>query len=260
MRVAPQFSPPVLKPVQSVIQYPIGVRRKSGGGAAPVVIQETNPVIWQNPGNNTAVYAFPQPTAAGNTLIVHCSHGYFNTLTLTDSGGGTVAGGQWTKEIDDVGFDVPGDGDPLDNQNDRQHVWVRRNCPAGITGVNLVTSAGSILARTYLREVSGLNNMAPIVRLSARALAAQVAAAAAVPGAGFMSVLIRTSPSATPVSASAGSVVRRADFLTDNVSPYTGPVSEHTLHGISSGARSFNSSWPDGASLIGYHGVFIPAA
>jgi hypothetical protein len=235
-------------------------RISSAAGPNINLIQETNPVIWQDSGTNTASFTFPQATTAGTTLIVHCSHGYFNTLTLTDSGGGTVAGGQWTKEIDDVAFATPGDGDPLANQNDRQHVWVRRNCPAGITNVSLVTSAGTILGRIYIREVSGLSNVAPIVRVSARNLATQTASSVSVSAAGFVSILVRTNPSATPVSASTGSVVRRVNFLTDNTTPYTGAVSEHTVHGISTGARTFDSSWPDGASSIGYHGVFIPAA
>lgn len=241
-----------------------GLQSDHFGGAvaavAPIIVQETNPVLWQDPGTNTASLTFAQATAVGNTLVVHCSHGYFNTLTLTDSAGGTVAGGQWTKEIDDVGFAIPGDGDPLANQNERQHVWVRRNCPAGLTSVSLVTSTGTILGRINIREVSGLSNVAPIVRLSARNVTGQTAVAIAVPGAGFMSCLVRTSPSATPVSASAGSIVRRANFLTDNTTPYTGAVSEHSVHGVTASARDFNSSWPDGASTIGYHGVFIPAA
>jgi hypothetical protein len=250
---------------RSIIQaLPRGLKADFFGGAvgavAPVIVQETNPVYWQNYGPTPADYTLPQATAAGNTLVMHIGVGYGHTLTIQDSEGGTVANGAWTREIIEEMFTgVAGNGDPLNDLGGRQHVFVRRNAPAGITSVS-VTNSSAVQVRTYFREVSGLSNEAPIVRVNARAVAGQNATAIAVPGAGFMSALIRTSPSRTPVSASPGSVIRRADFLSDNVSPYTSAVSEHTVHGISSGARSFDSSWADGASTIGYHGIFIPAA
>lgn len=255
------LSSPIRSPLSNAVR---GVFDPSRGGApagpSVLMVQETDPIYFNGDGTtNSVTLAFDQASASGNTLIVHATMGYFDTVTITDSAGGTVAGGQWTVEIDSGAFGTVGDGDPLANQSDRQYVWVRRNCPAGLTSVS-VAKAGNFTTRIYMREVSGLSSVAPIVRTNSRNVAAQSSIAIAVSGAGFMSSLVRTNPSRTPVSASAESVVRRLDFLSDNVTPYTGAVSEHTLHGISSGARSFDSSWADGTCTIGHHGIFIPAA
>lgn len=251
-------------PIRSALKPPVAsaIERRSAVVAGPSVslVQETQPVYFNGDGTTPSVtMTFDQASASGNTLVVHATMGYWSTVTITDSAGGTVAGGQWTVEIDSAAFGPVGDGDPLANSTDRQYAWVRRNCPSGLTAVT-VAQGGNFTTRIYMREVSGLSNVAPIVRTNSRNVASQTAIAISVPGAGFMSSLVRTSPSRTPVSASVGSDVRRLDFLSDNVTPYTGAVSEHTIHGLSTGARSFNSSWPDGACTIGHHGIFIPAA
>ena len=254
----------IRSPISSALKAPIATAfdRRGGGVAGPSVglVQETEPVYFNGDSTTSSVVlTFDQASASGNTLIVHATMSYWSTVTITDSAGGTVAGGQWSVEIDSAAFGAAGDGDPLANTADRQYVWVRRNCPAGLTNVT-VAQGGNFTTRVYLREVSGLSNVAPIVRTNSRNVASQSALTVSVSGAGFMSSLVRTNPSRTPVSASADSVVRRLNFLSDNVTPYTGAVSEHTLHGISTGARSFNSSWADGATTIGHHGIFIPAA
>lgn len=232
---------------------------KSVTPTAPAMslIQQTTTIDFLGTAANTSEpYTFGQPSTAGSTLVLLATFGYWTSNTITDSAGGSVAGGQWTLEITDdhSGSASPGSGDPLNTNADRQHVWVRRNAPAGITGVTF-NSTSPIYVRPYLREVSGLSNVAAMTRVSAQAVASQTALAIAAPGAGFLAALVRQSPSVTPVSASAGSTVRRYD-----AGGYSGTVSEHALHGIATGARDFNSSWPDGPSTIGYHGIFIPAA
>ena len=223
---------------------------KSATPTAPAVslIQQTAIIDFRGSGavgNYTAVLPFDSPSTEGSTLVVHASNGFFQTLTLADSAGGSVAGGQWTLETD---------GDPLGGNSGRQYTWVRRNAPAGLTSVTLTNSSEYFTARIYMAELSGLPYGSTIQMLSGVAIASQTALAVAAPGAGFLSVLVRQNPPVTPVSASAGSTVRRYD-----AGGYSGTVSEHWLHGIATGARSFNSSWPDGSVTVGYHGIFIPA-
>jgi len=244
----------IRRPILSAIRSPIASafeRRSAAAASLPVLVQETDPIYTQGTGTTVSTLTFDQASTAGNTLIVHMSAPYFNTITFADSAGGIVTAGQWTRETN---------GDPLANTSVRLYTWVRRNCPAGITSVSITSNASPFNRRIYLKEVSGLDNVAPIQVFSAVAAASQVASAYAAPSAGFLSVLQQFSPSRTPVSASAGTDVRRLNFLSDNVTPYAGAVSEFTAHGSASGARNFDASWADGAATTGYFGVFIPAA
>jgi hypothetical protein len=229
---------------------------KSVTPTAPTVslIQQTGTIDFLGDASEASeAFTFDQPSTAGSTLVLLAAFGYWTTNTITDSAGGTVANGAWSLEIINDFSGDPGNGDPLNSTTERQYVWVRRNAPAGITGVTF-TSSSTVFTRPYLIEVSGLSNVAAMTRVNSRNIASQTALAIAVPGAGFMAALVRQSPSVTPVSASGGSTVRRYD-----AGGYSGAVSEHVLHGISTGARDFNSSWADGSVTVGYHGIFIPA-
>ena len=240
---------------------PLAQALRRAAASPPLLVQETAPFARSDfNGTTTVSYTFPQASGAGNTLIFLGAVGYGNMLSISDSAGGTSGNGAWTIEVNNTDFSqTPGDGDPLGTSNERQYVFVRRNAPAGITGVVFTCGSTTFASMgVHFAEVSGLSNVAPIVRLNSKGVAGLSAMAIAVTGAGFMTALVRTNPSRTPVSASTGSVVRRQDLI--GMSPYTGAVMDHSIKGLSTGARSFNSSWPDGAATTGYHGVFIPAA
>lgn len=227
------------------------VKARTPVASGVVVLQENFPVGsgGGSAGTTTATLTLEQPSVSGSTLILGAST-YNGTYTVSDNLGGSSGGGEWVTAVN------------FSHSGGSIYSWVRRNCPAGITSIQVVKNTNYPAdQRLYVREVAGLSNVAAIEPLTATGLIAQNAASIAVSGAGFFSGVVRTSPSRTAESASAGSVVRRLDFSdVANTISYTGPTSEHTIHGIAGGARSFDSSWPDGSSDVGYGGVFIPAA